>query len=142
MGINGLAGTCRAKIFIDPEDRAKAEQIVGKKLPDALFTCNATYGSGVMGEATVAAAGGNALSYSSYAATGKMGEDELRYIEAMLKKPIKFSNPHLQPIWPDHTKSQQHAGRVNHWFGSPHQPYTDIAHFPKGMPMLYVGPKR
>ena len=140
LKINELAGTCRAKIFIDPEDRAKAEQIVGKKLPDALFTCNATYGSSVMGEATVAGAGGNVLSYS-YAGTKVTGENELRYIKALLEKPIKYSNPHLQPMWPDHTKAQQKKGGMNYYFGAPHDQASAEAlcvdvKFPDGMPRL------
>lgn len=35
---------CRVKFYIEPEHRAEAESICGKKLPDDLFKTNGTYG--------------------------------------------------------------------------------------------------
>lgn len=141
FGVNGLQGECRAKFFIDPSHREQAEKIVNKKLPDELFTCNATYGSGMLGSAAIAWSGSSTMGAYGMRDELEPGADP-EYVKALLAKPIVFSDPVLQPM-EIYTDRQMMTGVGNKFWGTPRTKFEGsgvpqgTVRIPDGMPFTY-----
>ena len=82
---------CRVKFYVDPAHRAKAEEIVGKPLPDDFFKTNGNYTAGIAGTNMVPGDGSigslirqAAVMVSSYCANNNLSYG---YIGKYVKKP-------------------------------------------------------
>jgi hypothetical protein len=131
------AGPCRAKFFIDPSHKEQAEKVAGKALPEELFKCNGTYGSGSTGSADAGALKGT-LGYGAVGdgyqgiATSMVTDEQLL---AIINKKIEYAPVTYPPL---ETPCFWQLYKGNSIFGK-HGQYnqTVVVHTPAGWPLYY-----